>query len=174
MGTGASNADRDSWDKTYYRFRSQIEHENNLYNQRILWLIYIQALLFATLGLMTRARVYESASEGILAVDLMIIVICFLGAFIGMIGRRIVDNAGVALDEIRIEWSKIINDIPEVHRRFYLHVAGGLGSVRTEKNEKGDKTIFRSRNLPISFVVAWTVIFFIVLVTWFSGYAAAT
>lgn len=37
--------------ETYNILRSQIQHENELYNQRIIWLITIQALLYATIGL---------------------------------------------------------------------------------------------------------------------------
>jgi hypothetical protein len=165
------------WDKVYNRFRNQIEHENNLYNQRILWLIYIQALLFATLGLMTRARLGIPDESSILAVDLMISVVCFLGMFIAVTSKRVLDNAGQALDELRDHWNSELSPIlPAESKRFFPHISGGLGTIRTVKKNKDQldkrakKTIFRSRHLPASFVVAWFAIFIIMAVSWFSDH----
>lgn len=151
------------WELAYRRFRDQIEHEDTLYNQRILWLIYIQAFLFATLGLLMRAR-YAENSDAVTVVYMVIFLIGGLGVFIAVISRRVLDNSGEALDEIREMWTKLVdNEMPEKLKIYFPHVSGGDGKIRTirrdpdpQKNEA--KTLFRSRNLPNVLCYAWALV----------------
>lgn len=152
----SDSADPESvdWNKVYYRFRLQIENENNLYSQRLLWFIYIQAFLFATIGLLLGERVLSVS--GVNVVDQIILVICLFGIYLGLLTKRLLDHATASLDEIRDHWNKNVEPkIPPNEKMYFPHVSGGVGgTVRT----KGI-LFLRSRWLPLSFSLVWGVVF---------------
>lgn len=142
------------WDRTYYRFRLQIENENCLYNQRLLWFIYIQAFLFATLAIILSDRFGIQSSIGTKMVDWIAIVLCCFGMYLGFLTKTLLDHAAEALDEIRDEWSRILSTrMPEDFKDYFPHVAGGTGKIRTQ-----NQGILRSRYLPLSFSFTWALI----------------
>lgn len=155
--------DHEIWDKIYYRFRNQVENANENYNHRVLWFIYIQAFLFATIGLLLpeRDEIVNFELRG--AVDWAILVICILGGYLGILAYVILNHVGAELDELRKDWTALTAFIPEEERLYFPHVAGGRGTIRTLKDpaltEEGSrKRLIRSRFLPLVFTAAWMAI----------------
>lgn len=144
----------EKWDRTYYRFRLQIENENNLYNQRLLWFIYIQAFLFATVAIILSNRFGIESSIGTKMVDWITIVICCFGVYLGLLTKTLLDHATDSLNEIRDAWSKLLSTkMPVANLEYFPHVSGGTGKIRTR-----NVGILRSRYLPLSFSVTWALI----------------
>lgn len=169
------------WDKVYHRYRGQIEHENDLYNQRTHWLIFIQAMLFAAFALLMRTRFSGMVIDGVIAdisaivgIYVVLAIICLLGIRIGSIATRTLDNAGEALNEIRDMWTILHQEVmEEKYRSYFPHVSGGLGTVRIRRDKEiiGTATFWslgrllelpttwnRSRLIPFQFQVAWSII----------------
>ncbi len=135
----------------YARLRSQVEHENNLYNQRIVWLISMQAFLFATVGLLLQARYGKDAIPANAGtVDAFTALICVLGLSVAAISGRLLTNARGALAHLGKVWDTHASRMPDELASFYPHVSGGDG--------KSTSAIWlRSGNLPGLFIVSWIV-----------------
>jgi hypothetical protein len=131
----------------YKRMRDQVEHENTLYNQRIVWLITMQAFLFATLGLLMQAKVAETTVTS-LQINCFRYLICFVGLAVALISERILSDARNALKHLRDHWDQA--SIPAPYEKFFPHVNGGSGKAT-------DRTFRRSRNLPMMFCVVWVI-----------------
>lgn len=138
----------------YDRLRSQVEHENELYNQRIVWLITMQAFLFATIGLLLQSRI-SATLEWSARLDGLIVVISIVGVLVAMISNRILGNARRALDEIGRRWSARINTVPPSVSDWFPNVQGVSGGSRF--------TLLRSGHLPKVFILAWFAVALLLL-----------
>ena len=136
----------------YSHWREQINAENVLYNQRIIWLITIQAFLYATVGLLFRARYETDPSSISFVVDGIILVVCGLGLAISLMSRQLLTNARTALEHLREGWAKIA----EKHQMsgdaigLFPHISGGDG-----KPGKSARWYLQSGRLPTLFTIAW-------------------
>ena len=143
-------------EKTYARLREQVNAENQLYTQRIYWLIFIQAFLFATSGLVLQAILEPTASNlnGFLVAFLA--VVALLGIFVGMVCHYIFKGARDALGEIGGLWSDAVaaSDEEDLTKRF-PHVRGGKIKDNQERGPERHNLLFRSGNLGLAFVAAW-------------------
>ena len=143
----------------YDRYREHIQTENGLYNQRIIWLITIQAFLFATIGLLFQARFFENASGHELVIDLLAFVICILGIAISRISENILGFAREHLKDTRNAWNELLDiwekdsSVSNMLNQF-PHVAGRLSQP---------DSMFRSGNLPKFFAFTWIAFIIIVV-----------
>jgi protein-S-isoprenylcysteine O-methyltransferase Ste14 len=133
----------------YQRLRSQVEHENNLYNQRVVWLITMQAFLFATVGLLFNSRVAHPQSMS-WERDGFTGLICFSGIFVSLTAWQILSDARGVLDYLRDFWSDCTMSLDLRLTYPYPHTSGGGGQGTRRK-------ILRSGNLPIFFALNWVV-----------------
>lgn len=135
----------------YRRIRDQYEHENDLYNQRIIWLITIQALLYATVGLVLQSLIESGATVKFNFVHLFILLIAVLGIVVALVASRTLTNGRKAQEELRDFWDEVLPSMPgqEKYGHLFPAVAGGTG-----KGPRHD-SIFRSGNLPLYFTMSW-------------------
>lgn len=137
-------------DGFYTRLRSQVEHENNIYNQRIVWLITIQAFLYATVGLLFQAKVDDHCDKYAVEIEWFTGLVCFIGMYVALISHKILTDARNALQHLRKIWNKQSANIPPSMADFYPHISGGDGKATTA-------FFLRSRNLPLLFALSWLV-----------------
>jgi hypothetical protein len=134
----------------YDRVRGQVEHENELYNQRIIWLITMQAFLYATIGLLMQAKLQPGAEGWANQIDGFIALVCVLGTLVALVCRRLLHNAGAALRAMRARWESVAKDAPEDVLKYFPHVSGGDGADLRGR-------LFRSAHLPAFFAVGWLI-----------------
>ncbi|NJR13248.1 MAG: hypothetical protein HC779_01805 [Phyllobacteriaceae bacterium] len=136
----------------YKEFRSQVEHENELYNQRMHWQVLIQAILFATLGLI----VSRSLSEGeVILGNLLsyfIFTICLTGMMISLIAFKVLANGRKAIKDVRKVWEATKDSLHPKIKENFLHPSGGTGA-----SYRG--SILRSGYIPLVFIASWVSIF---------------
>ncbi|MEI9992941.1 MAG: hypothetical protein WDM86_23305 [Rhizomicrobium sp.] len=145
----------------YDRIRAQIEHENDLYNHRIVWLITMQAFLFATTGLVVQAKLGLKASnlsQGAFIVDGFSVLLSIVGIMVALIADQLLTNSRRALNLLRKTWEdrkdRVLNS--EADLDLFPPISGGEANPRTG-------TILRSGNLPKLFVLSWVVVELILL-----------
>lgn len=161
------------WVEIYKIHREQVRDENELYNQRVSWLIWINALLFATVGLLFQSINFSEASavvvNGLFAV---IIVLAVTGAYLSKICRRLLDNAANTLNEVKKSWNSVRDDIPKNAHKYFLHPSGGFGGTRTAARaedvykDSPEETWLRSRYIPDVFVYSWSACIIITIYIW--------
>jgi magnesium-transporting ATPase (P-type) len=126
---------------TYNQFRGQVEHENELFNHRLNWLILMQTILVASLAVLFEAAFsqdfgYRSGAIGLL------FVVCLLGMLISIVCYVALQRANAALDHLREEWREIGENIKVPHPSG---AKGGASKTR----------VFKSTYLPLYFFTAW-------------------
>ena len=151
----------------YDRFREQVNTENQLYNQRIVWLVSMNAFLFATIGLILQAKFNPeiSLSQTLLTfgapvqdiVDGFLILFSLVGFSISMIGDRLIHNTNLVRLYILERWQAYtgqLGDVQDLHG--YLSVEGGSGSSVEHK-------VLSSDNIPKIFIFTWVFLLIAVI-----------
>lgn len=138
-------------DDFYRRIRDQVEHENDLYNQRIIWLITIQGFLYATAGIVIQAIIPIEKIERVQHVNHFLLLICFLGIVVALIAYRLLSNARSCLQELRDLWDDRISgwSAYEEDGKYFPHVSGGTAPAGRLH------WLLRSGNLPLVFAGSW-------------------
>lgn len=148
---GLSDKRATELEKIYARLREQVNAENQLYTQRIYWLIFIQAFLFATIGLVLQAILDPNAGPLNGFLISFMAVIALLGMFVGLVCHYIFSGARNSMNELGEMWSEAVAEAAEEgEARKFPHVRGG-----TQKNPKRHNWLFRSGYLGLAFVAAW-------------------
>jgi hypothetical protein len=147
----ADDLARKNLDGLYARVRGQIETEIQLYNQRIVWLITMQAFLFATVGLLVQSVVQAGAAPWLNQIDGLLIIVCVIGALVALISDRLLMNARAACTLMSKFWISRVSEFSVDLLQYYPHVEGGDG-----RNRRG--TFLRSGLLPKYFVAAWVAV----------------
>lgn len=93
----ADNEDIRQLEGTYAPIRGQVEYEAQLYNQRIVWFITMEAFLFATVGLLVQAVIQTNATVWMNQINGLLMILCALGSVVALITNRILGNAREAL-----------------------------------------------------------------------------
>ena len=148
--------------QVYDRMREQINTENGFYNQRIVWLISMNAFLFATTGLILQAKFNEGLASlnGPLTfgaqvqdiVDGFLILFSLVGLFISAIGGRLIKNTNIVRAYIQARWDAYIGKLGDVaDLDGYLSVEGGSG-----KSVK--HWLLSSGNIPHIFTLTWVIL----------------
>ena len=135
----------------YRRIRDQYEHENELYNQRIIWLITIQALLYATVGLVLQSLIESGMAVELNFVHLFILLIAVLGILVALVASRTLTNGRKAQEELRDFWNDVLPSMPGHKDYGHLFPAVAGGTVKSPRHG----SIFRSGNLPLYFILSW-------------------
>jgi hypothetical protein len=129
----------------YDRLHRQVEHENQLYNQRIVWLLSMQAFLFATVSLALQAKLNVHDPGLAWQVDCFIGLMCATGFAVSVISHRVLANGRTVLDALRRSWDEQVaaGALPG-----YPHASGGGGRAT-------HAMLRRSGNLPYLFALVW-------------------
>jgi len=151
---------------TYDRMREQVRTENDLYNQRIIWLVSMNAFLFATVGLILQAKFNGGAGKSVTAaftvedvLDVFLIVFSIVGGLVSCIAQGLLHGANKARNQVGRMWDDYTSGIEAAARRAgYPHVLGGRdGKNKTNKFQNSD-------NLPWLFVATWVVFAVLIVV----------
>ena len=131
--------------KLYDRLRSQSEHENELYNQQIVWLISMQAFLYGSMALLLQAKLNSHRPDLDVDIDGFTALVCATGFAVAMIANGLLANTRRAFRVIGKLWDlQILNVAP----LGLPHVLGGDGSPSRA-------ILLRSGNLPKLFAITW-------------------
>lgn len=154
---------------TYDRLREQVRTENELYNQRIIWLVSMNAFLFATVGLILQAKFSDNAGTAVDGgftvedvLDVFLVVFSVVGGLVSCIAQGLLRGANDARNQVGSMWNDYTRGFEQAALEAgYPHVLGGLdGDNKTNKYQNSD-------NLPWLFVVTWIVFaVFILFLTW--------
>lgn len=153
---------RKNLDGLYARARGQIETELQLYNQRIVWLITMQAFLFATVGLLVQAMIQPAAQESADRLNGLLIIVCVVGIVVALISDRLLTNARIACRAMSKFWASRVSEFSVDLLQYYPHPEGGDG-----RNKRA--VLLRSGLLPKYFALAWVA----VALVWFWPYLPA-
>lgn len=175
-------------DAFYARLRAQVEHENILYDQRMMWLVTLQAILFATMGFVIAGFLSEDVfnlesglpqNAIILPVLIFVALICFAGIYTGMACRKTLRQAvqvGQEIDDLWRTQRRRVFEFEQMHLRasnmtyedammMFPHPRGGSkldgGEERLDRTKSSD--FYRSRRIPLVFVYIWGVSLAVVL-----------
>lgn len=138
-------------DGLYARLRGQLEHETQLYNQRIVWLITIQAFLFATVGLVVQAMTQSTAGTWMARLEGLLLTVCGLGAVVALISNQALGNASAAIDKLSRHWNTRSAEFSPDLLRYYPHPHGNDG-------QKSKSIMLSSRHIPKYFLIAWLAV----------------
>lgn len=136
----------------YDKIREQVRSEDTLYNQRIIWLISMQAFLFATLGLILQAYLADGVNQSSPLLTGSFILIAVTGILVAMVSNRVISNGRVALNRLRDQWDAFAQDLGEEDLALLPHPRG-----KHEKSERGNiwSRGISSGNLPLIFALVW-------------------
>ncbi|TRV56867.1 MAG: hypothetical protein EWV69_17095 [Microcystis panniformis Mp_MB_F_20080800_S26] len=133
------------------RVRSAIEHENQLTNHRLTWLLSSQAFLFAAFALVFQASTKSDVnSDQKVFYQLVLAGFSLTGILVGIYIQRPLRTAEIQHDNLRDWWYKSISD----HDR-HPPICGDTPNWR-------DRFLPPSR-FPLVFVAAWIIFVFGVL-----------
>jgi magnesium-transporting ATPase (P-type) len=150
----------------YKAYREQVEHENQLHNNRIHWLILIQAILFATFGLLMQPLsrfFFEGAGQPVdqhkvsaaLFMATALVIISILAIFVAATCFYTLSGSSNAVKEIRKDWNRIMltEDVKALSdfSPMFPHVSGSGGN-------SANHSFLRSRNIPVFFIAAWVAL----------------
>jgi hypothetical protein len=152
MGEKLSGTPSADLEKAYHRFREQVKDENELYNHRIVWLISMNAFLFATIGLILQAKFPETSVVASLYLEAVMFLFAAVGIFVSLVAWRLLGNARSVLNEIEAQWNDYLDDLGMKSEQLlaFPHVRGGSGKSQAAM-------ILRSANLPFMFVITWAI-----------------
>ncbi|APE44919.1 hypothetical protein BOO69_17020 [Sulfitobacter alexandrii] len=136
----------------YDRIREQVRSEDTLYNQRIIWLISMQAFLFATLGLILQAYLSNEINQSSPLLTGSFVLISITGILVAMVSNRVLSNGRVALNGLRDAWDDFAEGLGPETLALLPHPRG--------KHEKSARQNIWSRgissgNLPAIFAFVW-------------------
>lgn len=154
-------------ERFYDRLREQVKSENDLYNQRIIWLITMQAFLFATLGLVLQAKLSLNGQGLNFLIDAVFVLIAVTGILVALISRRILKGAVEVLDELGELWQERLDGfgLSETERALFPFVKG-----RDDRKPKANHWLLRAGNIPHVFVFAWLCFLVILSVSYIVRY----
>ena len=172
--TRLSERDAAELKQVYDRFREQVNTENSLYNQRIVWLVSMNAFLFATIGLILQAKFNPDLVDldGTARfgwrlqdiVDAFLIMFCLVGFSISAIGDRLITNTSLVRIYIKDRWDTYLAGLGDVRDLDgYLSVEGGSG-------ESVEHKMLSSDNIPKIFIITWAIMFCCVSTLWINRY----
>ncbi|MEO0551275.1 MAG: hypothetical protein AAFZ91_15260 [Pseudomonadota bacterium] len=150
----------------YERLREQVRTENELYNQRIIWLISMNAFLFATVGLILQAKFGRQPVDAFgdpmpyvqTFLDSFLFIFSFVGGVLSYMCRQLLLGSIEAREEAEQLWEAFkIKNQKFIDDNYYPHAAGGKDVKSKTKNE-----YFKSENIPCLFVGTWSV--FVVII----------
>lgn len=127
MKAGGSHVTPDEeklWKHFYDRIREQVQDENTLYNQRIVWLITMQAFLFAALSLLVRTRFEGKLAGDLLLFPGMALLIAFTGIAVALVCHNVLVNGRKAQDVLEATWDEVSKGMPDAMRPYYPHPRG--------------------------------------------------
>ncbi|KGJ04384.1 hypothetical protein SAMN04487972_11319 [Paracoccus halophilus] len=139
-------------EKVYHLIRERVRSEDRLYNQRITWLISLQAALFASFGLILRVDTDGGAldSEGLRrAIFLMV---ALTGIFVALISHGVLTNGQKAMDELKTRWDEYAAKLDKRTQDIFPHPRGRDGEGLT--NAIANRG-FSTATLPVLFMVIW-------------------
>ncbi len=154
------------YERLYDRIRAQVSDENNLYNQRIIWLITMQAFLFATVGLILRGSISSDDAGESLFLKAVYLIIAGTGILVALICYRILGNAREALDSLEDSWNEHLLQMPSGIRHLFPHPRGRVVMRRPQSSGSPPRKLLGSGNLPLVFVLVWPLFVAILLVNW--------
>lgn len=148
-------------EKCYSRLREQVNAENNLYVQRIYWLIFIQAFLFASVGLALQT-VFDSSGKNStnFALHSFLVMVAVVGVFVGVVCHILFTQARNALDELGAMWVQAMARFggDEEVLLLFPDVRGGSNKKDSPKGNRRAIKIFRSGNLGAAFSLSWLIL----------------
>ncbi len=137
----------------YDRIRDHVKTENDLYNQRVIWLITMQAILFATVGLVVLAKISDVSGVFGLFLLSIFIIISLTGAMTAVICNKKLNEAREVLNYMGKKWEEYTEgeDFKELDiDELFPQVKG-----RDDSGDKQPHWLFRSGNLPTIFAWSW-------------------
>ena len=142
--------ERASW--FYEKIREQVRSEDSLYNQRIIWLISMQAFLFATLGLILQAYLTEEINRSSPLLTGSFILIALTGILVAMVANQVLANGRNALNSLRDQWDEFAKGLSKDLAELIPHPRG-----RHTKSARGSiwSRGVSSGNLPLIFALVW-------------------
>jgi hypothetical protein len=146
MNQGKKNNNKTSEADYYKLFRDQIEHEDDLINNRTNWLLAAQGLLFAAFGVLIKTS--EGCSPVPSKVKLLMNVIPAVGIFVTIFTFLSVLGAVISMHDIKKDWKK---------RGIDANLDANLPLLQCEGTPRllGFIAPF---SIPVIFIVAWLVI----------------
>ena len=138
----------------YDRIREQVRSEDTLYNQRIIWLISMQAFLFATLGLVLQAYLSENVDRSGPLLTGSFVLVALTGILVAMVSNRVIANGRDALNGLRDTWDRYAETLDEETRALLPHPRGRFETG--PRNNVWSRGI-GSGNLPLIFAIVWLV-----------------
>lgn len=136
------------------RVRSAIEHENQLTNHRLTWLLSSQAFLFAAFALVFQASTNINVNpDKNVFYQFVLAGISSTGILVGLYIQRPLRTAEIQHDRLRDWWKESIINSPEPDR--HPPICGDSPNWR-------DRFLPQSK-FPLVFVAAWIIFIFGVL-----------
>lgn len=134
----------------YHIYREQVVHENNLYNNRITWLLTLNGFLFAGIGFLVQFQLNQENDRNQYLALMIGVGTCFLGIYLSAISNNVLSHCRKVLDKLRTDWKtlqkqdqRIINLGP-----YFPHPSGGDGTLQATG-------IYRSAYIPRALIVNW-------------------
>jgi hypothetical protein len=139
-------------ERTYERFREQIRTENDHFNRRTVWMITMESLLFATVGLLMQSHLSNPSDHHPELRFAFEIIIAVTGAVVGLVAYRILLHAVETIEELESRWEKILHDrtTSESERIIFPLIKG-----RDDSKDSRLESFMKADLLPVIFIVVW-------------------
>lgn len=99
-------------------YRRQVEHEDELINHRISWLVSSAAFLFAAFALLSTSRVTDGPLDSTSVRWLLLVLIQALGLLMAVLVHYAVGAATSRLDKLHEDFGRQVRIDPEIARQF--------------------------------------------------------
>lgn len=118
--------------QAYSTIRNLIEHENDLVNHRMTWLLYFNAFLFAAIALLSNATVGNGAVFKAAELLVFAFLIALLGVLTSYLALKSIQAAFDAIKALRAHW--VLHFEP--HTPGIVHANGQIVHYKTICDEK--------------------------------------
>lgn len=142
-------------DWLYEKIRERVREEDKLYNQRIIWLISMQAFLFATLGLILRPFLSTDANDAKILLAGCILIVATTGVLVAIVADTVLSNGRDALNGLRDHWTTFADTLSDEIKDILPHPRG---KFEDEPRENVRSRGMSSGNLPVVFMFVWSVL----------------
>jgi hypothetical protein len=154
-------------EEIYSIFREYIQHEDNLINQRTIWLMSVQSFLIATFGFSYQKK-FEIVSNALFKLktfppafctslvfyDIFLLSLVVIGVGTSWVAIKSVGAAVNSLNKMQEDWNDPHRaDLKEV-MNYCLHLPNLTGGGHKKASEEGIKF---ARGLPVFFLILWVV-----------------